>query len=223
MRRAETISAYNESFMAPQNLTVVSQPASDADLELVRRVQGGDTAAFEGLVGRHERRLFRTLLGITGNREDAEDGVQNAFMKAYQHLGDFQGASLFSTWLMRIAINEGLERLRRRKATVSLDEEAEEREDFRPLQVRAWEDNPEQFVSKIQIKELVEREVMNLPMIYRVVVMLRDIEEMTTEETATALALGISTVKTRLLRGRLMLREALAPHFMRQRQEAPGV
>ncbi len=209
--------------MASPNLNVVRPSPADADLELVRRVQGGDTAAFEGLVHRHERRLFRTLLGITGNREDAEDGVQNAFLKAFQHVGDFEGASLFSTWLLRIAINEGLERLRRRKPTVSLDEDAEDSEDFRPVQIRSWADDPEQHVSKVQIKEIVEREVMNLPMKYRIVVMMRDIDEMSTEETATALSLGISTVKTRLLRGRLMLREALAPHFTRKRLEAPGV
>ena len=85
-----------------------SAPQADEDVSLVSRVQGGDTDAFEGLVRRHQGRVYRTLIGITGNREDAEDGAQNAFLKAFQHIGEFQAAAKFSTWLTRIAINEGL-------------------------------------------------------------------------------------------------------------------
>lgn len=189
----------------------------DADAELVSRVQGGEVDAFEELIRRHQRRVYRTLIGITGNPEDAEDGTQNAFLKAYLHIGEFKGTARFSTWLMRIAINEGLESLRKRKNLVSLDEEGpEDEEGFRPRQVQAWEDNPEQLYSRTQIRELVEREVMRLPGKYRVVVMLRDIEQLSTEEASTALGLGVPALKTRLLRGRLMLREALAPHFLRR-------
>src|SRR5580658_4179830 len=186
----------------------------DADASIVARVQAGDTEAFAELVQRHEKRVFRTLMGITGVREDAEDATQGAFLKAYLHLGDFQGASRFSTWLLRIAINEGLERLRRRKQTVSIeDDQSDENENFRPREFRDWRDNPEEKYTKTELRELVEHEVMKLPYKYRVVVMLRDLEEQSTEETANALDLEISTVKTRLLRGRLMLREALAPFF----------
>jgi RNA polymerase sigma-70 factor, ECF subfamily len=196
------------------------EPAVDADAQIVGRVQAGDTEAYSELVKRHEKRVYRTLMGITGSREDAEDATQNAFLKAYLHLKDFQGASRFSTWLLRIAINEGLERLRRRKQTVSLDDDREEEEGFKPREFRDWRENPEQLYTKSELRELVEKEVMKLPMKYRVVVMLRDLEEQTTEETATALNLEISNVKTRLLRGRLMLREALAPYFMRPRENA---
>ncbi len=192
----------------------------DADAAIVARVQAGDTEAYAELVKRHEKRVYRTLMGITGIREDAEDATQNAFLKAYLHLADFHGAARFSTWLLRIAINEGLERLRRRKQTVSLDDDREEDEWYRPREFRDWRDNPEQTYTKSEMRELVEKEVMRLPVKYRVVVMLRDLEEQSTEETAQALGLEISTVKTRLLRGRLMLREALAPHFLRQRENA---
>ena len=193
-----------------------AQARSEADSVLVSRVQKGELAAFEELVHRHQRRVYRTLLGITGNHEEAEDGAQNAFLKAYLHLGDFQGASRFSTWLLRIAINEGLERLRRRRNLESLDvEDSESEEGFRPRQIQAWEDNPEQLYAKTEMRQMVEQEIMKLPAIYRLVVMLRDVEELSTEEAAEALGLGIPAVKTRLLRGRLMLREALAPRFMR--------
>ena len=193
---------------------------SDADAQIVARVQAGDTEAYSELVKRHEKRVYRTLMGITGSREDAEEATQNAFLKAYLHLGGFQGASRFSTWLLRIAINEGLERLRRRKQTVSIDDDREDDEWFKPREFRDWRENPEQAYSKSEMRGLVEKEVMKLPIKYRVVVMLRDLEEQTTEETATALNLEISTVKTRLLRGRLMLREALAPYFMRPKENA---
>src|SRR5574341_132282 len=113
----------------------------DPDAALIARVQRGDVAAFEELVNKHQRRVYRTLMGITGVREDAEDGAQETFLKAYLHLGDFQGSARFSTWLMRIAINEGLERLRKRRNVVSLDEdEGSGEETFRPRQVQAWED-----------------------------------------------------------------------------------
>ena len=196
----------------------------DVDADWVSRVQGGQVDAFEELVRRHERRVYRTLIGITGNREDAEDGTQNAFLKAFQNIGKFQGAARFSTWLMRIAINEGLECLRRRRNLESLEEEDRESEEgFRPRQVQDWRDNPEQLYSETELRELVEDEVMKLPAKYRLVVMLRDIEQLSTEEAALALGLGLAALKTRLLRARLMLREALAPHFVRKRRETGHV
>ena len=197
-----------------------SAPEADEDVSLVSQVQSGDTDAFEGLVRRHQGRVYRTLIGITGNREDAEDGTQNTFLKAFQHIGEFQAAAKFSTWLTRIAINEGLQHLRKRKSLESLDEpETDSDQEFRPRQVRAWEDSPEQAYSKAELRELVERELMKLPLKYRTVIMLRDLEELSTEEAGAALGLTAPALKTRLLRGRLMLREALAPHFMRKRRE----
>ena len=122
----------------------------DDDAALVARAQSGDIEAFEALVLRHARRVYRVLLGITGNHADAEDGVQNTFLKAYQHVREFQGASKFSSWLTRIAANEGLEILRRRKARrrESLDDWlAEHEETFLPRNHRPWQKNPEQLAS----------------------------------------------------------------------------
>ena len=135
-------------------------------------------------------------------------------MSAFKHIGGFQGRSKFSTWLVSIARNTALQRLRRGKDFESLDEgEYNEEGDFRPRQVRAWQDNPEQCYSKSEMRQLVEKGILALPANYRVVVMLRDIEQLSTDEVARQLGLSVPAVKTRLLRGRLMLREWLSPHF----------
>ena len=158
--------------------------------------------------------LFRSLMAILGDPEEAQDAMQDAFLNAFKHIGEFQRRSKFSTWLVSIARNAALERLRGRKNMESLDEGGlEGEEEFRPRQVRTWQDNPEQMYSETEIRGLVERGVMRLPAKYRVVVMLRDIEQLSTEEVAQELGLSVPALKARLLRGRLMLRELLSPHF----------
>ncbi|HEV8199872.1 MAG TPA: sigma-70 family RNA polymerase sigma factor [Candidatus Polarisedimenticolia bacterium] len=191
------------------------------DRDLVARARKGETEAFEALFRLHHRAVYRTLLGITGRPEDAEDAVQTAFLKAFQHLDQFQGASRFSTWLTRIAINEGLGRMRQHGRLESLDVEDEEGE-FMPRNVRAWDDDPEALRSRAQARELVEREILKLPAKYRIAVVLRDIQQLPAEEAAQILGLGVPTLKTHLLRGRLQLREALAPHFAPRRTPAPA-
>jgi RNA polymerase sigma-70 factor (ECF subfamily) len=189
------------------------KPVVDPDASLVARCRSGDVDAFEGLVRRHEGRVYRMLVSITGNAADAEDGAQRAFLNAYQRLSSFEGASTFATWLTRIAINEGLERLRARKPTESLDDPGDDDSRFSPRQIRSWGDDPEQAYVKAELKAIVEREILKLPAAYRIVVLLRDIEELSTHEASAALGVGIPTLKTRLLRGRLLLREALTPYF----------
>jgi RNA polymerase sigma-70 factor (ECF subfamily) len=165
-------------------------------------------------MNRHSRRVYRTLVGVLGDPEEARDAMQDTFLKAFQHLSSFQGRSSFSTWLVSIASNTGVQRLRDRKPAESLDDSGLESEDgFRPRQVQSWTDNPEQLYSKAEMRALVETSVMRLPAKYRVVLVLRDLEQLSTEETAVALGLGIPALKARIQRGRLMLREALAPHF----------
>ncbi len=193
----------------------VRRLASDDDLPIVDRVLAGDTQAFEELVRRHERRIYRTAFAITGNPEDAEDTMQDTFLKVYQHLGEFQRASRFTTWLTRIAVNEGLQRLRRRRKTESLDDPVMSEEDIMPRQVEDWRDNPEKTYATQEIRQFVEEAIRSLPPAYRVVFVLRDVEELSTEEAAEALGLTISALKSRLLRARLMVREALAARFGR--------
>ncbi len=184
--------------------------SADPDAEFVARVKAGETDAFEALVRRHGRRVYRSLVGLLGSAEEAEDALQDAFLKAFQHLPEFEGRSRFSTWLVRIALNTGLQRLRGRKDFETLDDDSEE---FRPRQIQAWQENPEDSYSREELKRLVEKEVMKLPSKYRVALMLRDLEELSTEEAANALGLTIPGLKARVLRGRLMLRESMVAYF----------
>lgn len=184
--------------------------SNDPDAEFVARVKAGDTDAFEELVRRHGRKVYRSLIGILGSAEEAEDASQDAFLKAFQHLPEFEGRSSFSTWLVRISINTGLQRLRGRKDFETLDDENEE---FRPRRIQAWQENPEDSYSREELRKLVEKEVMKLPLKYRVALILRDLEELSTEEAANALGLTIPGLKARVLRGRLMLRESMVSYF----------
>ena len=184
--------------------------SADPDAEFVARVKAGETDAFEELVRRHGRRVYRSLVGLLGSAEEAEDALQDAFFKAFQHLPEFEGRSRFSTWLVRIALNTGLQRLRGRKDFETLDDNSDE---FRPRQIQAWMENPEDLYSREELRKLVEQEVMKLPAKYRVALMLRDLEELSTEEAANALGLTIPGLKARVLRGRLMLRESMVSYF----------
>lgn len=193
-----------------------------AELALVDRARGGDTAAFEELVRHYDRQIFRTAQHITQNREDAEDITQDVFFKAFQKLDQFQGNSKFSTWLVRIAVNESLMRLRKRKTskTVSMDQEVETGEGSIPRDFAEWRPNPEQSFSQSELGDILKRTIAGLPPGFRTVFTLRDIENLSTEETAEALGLSIPAVKSRLLRARLQLRERLSRYF---RQTKEGV
>jgi RNA polymerase sigma-70 factor, ECF subfamily len=203
------------------------RPTSDAgapedpDAVLVAQVQSGDTNAFEDLVRRHSRRVFGVLAGVLGNIDDARDATQDVFLKAFEHIDSFQGRSKFSTWLISIAINTGTELLRRRRPTETLDE-ADDDEGFRPRQIQSWADNPEQALAASQVRNLVRDGVLRLPQKYRTALILRDINQLSTEEAAAALGLSVPAMKARVLRGRLMLRESLAPHFIRVEEGIPG-
>jgi RNA polymerase sigma-70 factor (ECF subfamily) len=187
----------------------------DPDAVLVARVRDGDIDVFEELVRRHSRQVFGTLAGLLGNIDDAHDATQEVFLKAFENIGRFQGRSKFSTWLTSIAINAGTDFLRQRKPLESLDETQDD-EGFRPRQVQKWTDDPERLLAASQMNELVREAVLRLPEKYRVAVLLRDINQLSTEEAAAVLELSVPALKARVLRGRLMLRESLAPHFIRQ-------
>jgi RNA polymerase sigma-70 factor (ECF subfamily) len=191
----------------------------DPDAEFVARVQAGETDAFEELVRRHFRRIFGTLSGILGNTDAARDATQEVFLKAFEHIRGFQGRSKFSTWLTSIAINSGTELLRQRTGDESLDE-ADDDQGFRPRLIQAWSETPEQLLAASQVRDLVRQAVLRLPQKYRVAVLLRDINQLSTEEAAASLGIGVPAFKARILRGRLMLRESLAPHFVRQARSA---
>jgi RNA polymerase sigma-70 factor, ECF subfamily len=185
---------------------------------LVAQAQQGGVEAFSELVTRYEGNIYRLARHITQNPEDAEDVLQETFLKAYEHLRDFQGNSKFYTWLVRIAVNQSLMKLRKRKsdASVSLDDPFDTGEENLTREIAVWEPNPEQTYSREEIRAILEKAVESLPATFRAVFALRDIEELSTEETAALLNLSIPAVKSRLLRARLRLREKLTRYFRRK-------
>ncbi|MGA2147429.1 MAG: sigma-70 family RNA polymerase sigma factor [Bryobacteraceae bacterium] len=189
---------------------------------LVAQARQNDALAFSELVRRYENKIFRLALHITQNREDAEDVLQESFLKAYEHLDQFQGNSKFYTWIVRIAVNQALMKLRRRKTdkSVSLDEQFDTGEDTLVREIAAWDENPEQQFSREELGEILESAIQSLEPPYRSVFVLRDIEDFSTEETAQSLDLSIPAVKSRLLRARLQLREKLTRHFKRKGDNA---
>ena len=178
--------------------------------------------AFSDLVRHYDRRVFRMAKQITQNDDDAEDVLQESFLKAYSHLDDFQGNSKFYTWLVRIAVNEALMKLRRRRSdrTVPLDEPIDTGEDAVAREIAVWEDNPEETYGREELGNILEQAIQTLKPAYRTVFVLRDIEELSIEETAETLGLSISAVKSRLLRARLQLREKLTRQFKRKGVDA---
>jgi RNA polymerase sigma-70 factor (ECF subfamily) len=183
---------------------------------LVTAAKGGNAAAFEELVNRYERKIFRLTMNITRNHEDAEDAMQDAFMKAYSHLGTFEEGSRFYTWLVRIAANEALMRLRKRRPNVfSLDEPIGGEEEAVPRDIQDWGPSPEQRYARSEMREILNQVIDELEADFRVVLVLRDIEELSTEETAATLGISVPAVKSRLLRARLKLRKKL-DRYLRQ-------
>jgi RNA polymerase sigma-70 factor, ECF subfamily len=200
----------------------VSSLATSDEAALVAQAREGDAKAFNELVGRYERKIFRLAQHVTQNREDAEDVLQETFLKAYEHLDQFKGDSKFYTWIVRIAVNQALMKLRHRKSdrSVSLDETIDTGEDTVVREIAAWDENPEQRYSREEINQILEGAVQDLAAPYRSVFVLRDMEELSTEETAEALGLSVPAVKSRLLRARLQLREKLTRYFKRKGEDA---
>lgn len=185
---------------------------------LVEKARQGDTAAFADLVHKYERKIYRVALHITNNQEDAEDVLQETFLKSYSHLDSFAGNSKFYTWIVRIAVNEALMKLRKRKTSraVSIDEEIDTGEDVITREFADWEENPEQKYTREELREILDKAIDSLRPAFRSVFVLRDIEDLSTEETAEALDLSVPAVKSRLLRARLQLREKLSKFFRRK-------
>ncbi|MGA9062952.1 MAG: sigma-70 family RNA polymerase sigma factor [Terracidiphilus sp.] len=198
--------------------SLAGQNEQHPDVALVERVRGGDISAYDTLVRKYERQIFRIAQHITQNREDAEDVMQDAFLKAYEKLDQFQGNSKFYTWLVRIAVNESLMRLRKRRTgkMVSIDEDLETDEGTVPRDLADWAPDPEQQFNQVELAEILRKTIQGLPQGFRVVFVLRDVDGLSTEETAETLGLSVPAVKSRLLRARLQLRERLTRYFRRK-------
>lgn len=191
------------------------------DLELVHATQNGDVSAFERLVTRYDRKLFRIAQRVTNNREDSQDAVQETFLSVFQHLREFREDSQFSTWLIRIAVNQAFIKLRKRKTReVSLGDDGDGTGDMRPYDVADWAPDPEETCWTSELRHILDKSSKDLsPQLQRIFV-LRDIEGLSIDQTAKLLKLTHSTVKTRLRRARLRLRELLRDYFSRHKEPA---
>ena len=190
--------------------TTIERPAPGAaleDEEIVARVLGGEKALFEILMRRHNQRLYRVALAILRDDGEAEDVMQDAYVRAYTHLAQFAGAARFSTWLTRIAVYEALARARRRRRVVEIDAMPDPAKENL---TKSAERSPEARAIERDLRAVLEEAVRALPDLYRPVVVLRDVEDLTTAETADCLGLSEPLVKVRLHRGRALLRRDLA-------------
>lgn len=198
------------------------QPTVNTELNgeeaLVQLARDGDASAFSELVKRYQNKIYRLARHITQHSEDAEDVLQETFLKAFTHLKNFEGNSKFYTWLVRIAVNESLMKLRKRRPErfVSLDEPVDTGDDQVVREIAVWDETPEEKYSQEELRKILEGAIEDLAPIYRTVFLLRDVEELSTEETAQALDLSVPAVKSRLLRARLQLREKLTRFFRRK-------
>lgn len=182
----------------------------DLDADLVRRAVARDPDAVRSIMRKYNRRLFRVARSILRNDTDAEEVLQDSYLRAFAHLGEFRGEAALSTWLSRIVINEALGRLRRPQAsTVSLDALPTSVADIIVFPSNVRQDDPERTMAQREILQLVERAIDNLPDSFRTVLVARQIEGMSVEETAELLSIKPETVKTRLFRARELLREQI--------------
>lgn len=172
------------------------------DNEIIRRVVAGETSLFELIMRRHNQRIYRTVRAIVRDESEAEDVMQQAYINAYVHLGQFEERASFSTWLTRIAINEAFARVRPRPLRI-----ADDMDDTAMEQIQSSDPDPEQQLASAQLRSLVESEIAALPESYRVVLMLREVEGLDTREVAECLGVSEDVVKTRLYRAREILRE----------------
>lgn len=211
--------------MSPQAATGVarlSTPAikpnveTTAEFELIERVCRGDKTAFYDLIKPYERAVFVSAFSILQNEADAEEVAQEAILKAFTYLKSFRKESKFSTWLIQIAINESRMRLRkdRKHLYESIDEGKDNEEgDYMPKDYADWREIPSEELERGRLKEALQKAIAGLAPKYREVFVLRDVEEMSIAETAKALGITEASVKTRLLRARLQMRDALAPGY----------
>ena len=195
-----------------QTLGTLELSASEnpTDEEVVERVKAGDTALYEIIMRRYNQRLYRVARAILRDDAETEDVIQDAYVRAYQHLAQFAGDAPFARWLTSIAVHEALRRLRLRKRNQQLDNLENDEEGFMSIVETSLD--PEQRASVGELGQLLEEAVLDLPERYRTVIMLRDIEELSTSETAAVLDLTEQNVKVRLHRGRAMMRDRLFAH-----------
>ena len=194
-----------------------SNPSGQESL-LVAKAQAGDVGSFETLVNFYDKRIYQIAYRIVENNHDAEDVLQEAFLKAFESLDRFRRESSFYTWVVQIAVNGALQRVnkRRKRPTVSLDNSSKDDGAFRPTEIVVWEEDPEKLYSKKETHVILERAIASLPVIYRTVFLLKDVENLPVDTIAKTLGISRAAAKSRLIRARLELREYLNKHFKKK-------
>lgn len=194
---------------------IASASRSGEESRRIASILAGNTHEFHDLIRPYERGAYVMALSMLKNEADAEEVAQEAFLKAFRNLKSFRAESKFSTWLMSIVLNEARNRLRHRNALKieSLDQAMEEPEQVSPALLRDWREIPSQTLERMEVRHLLQHAVASLPELYREVLVLRDIEELSVIETAEALGITVATVKVRLHRARIMMQKSLAPEL----------
>ena len=194
------------------NFVGAPSPVRD-EARMISAILAGDTEQYHALIRPYEHAVYRMALSFVKNESEAEDVAQEAFLKAFRDLASFRGESKFSTWLISITLNEARRRLRHQSILhmESLDEPREDGARSSPALLRDWREIPSETLERREVRALLQEAINQLSPIYREVLVLRDIEELSIEETSAALAISISSVKVRLHRARIMLQKDLAP------------
>jgi RNA polymerase sigma-70 factor, ECF subfamily len=190
------------------------------EAQMIAKILAGESQLFHELIRPYERRVYVMALSFLHNEADAEDAAQEAFLKAFRNLSRFRGEAKFGTWLVSITLNEARSRIRSRNTIKmeSLDEPADDQGHISPALLRDWKEIPSEALERKEVRLLLQQAITGLPLIYREVFQLRDIEQLSVNEAAAALGISIAAVKVRLHRARMMLQKKLAPEL---KQVAP--
>ncbi len=192
---------------------VGGEPTPEQEAVLINRIQCGEKELFYGLIRPYEKRVFVIAFTILRNEADAEDAAQEAFLKAFKYLAQFRSESRFSTWLIQVAINEARSRLRKSHLEIMRPIDDQENDDgtYTPRDFTDWREIPSEALERKEIRQKLATALGSLEQKYREVFVMRDVEQMSIEETSQALQISVGAVKTRLLRARLVLRDLLSP------------
>jgi RNA polymerase sigma-70 factor (ECF subfamily) len=192
---------------------MANQNENEAEAAMIASILAGNTQLYHDLIRPHERSVYMMALSFMKNEADAEDIAQEAFLKAFRNLSKFRAESKFSTWLISITLNEARSRLRRKTIVrmESLDEPPDEGRSVSPALLKDWREIPSEALERQELRLMLQDAVTGLPEIYRQVFLLRDIEELSVNESAEALSISVPSVKVRLPRVRMMLQKQLTP------------
>jgi RNA polymerase sigma-70 factor (ECF subfamily) len=208
----------------PEASRAAADETSSREAAIIARILSGERELFHSLIRPYEKTLYFTAFSLLRNAEDAEDAVQEAVLKAYKALPTFRRESKFSTWLASIVLNEARGRLRHDRilAFDSIDDSKDADEDFAPAVIADWREVPLETLERKEVRELIQQAIATLPEIYRVVFVMRDVQDLSIAETAMTLNIAEGLVKVRLLRARLMMQKCLAPKLQTGRRGVFG-